>query len=332
MKKTIDETRLTGSRWQRWALAGAFVCLASANPTAWAHSANDSGPDSLKTRVREAALIAYGQVVDIQYRTSVPTRAQPKGVPHTFVTYQIQEVLRGESPATRLTLRIPGGADGQGGAFMETTAPVFALGQTDVLFVKGGAISDCQLVDCVEGRFRVFENQVFNGWGVPVVEAHKALRIGGKPRFDLNIMEMPSPSFKALLTSPEAAATINKISTKTGLSLAELERKYAIEAPKSTIVRVGYQAAPIKKDVTVESNALPAQRFGPPLTLDVFFDAVRMWSNTIGEPTTKVVMADANVKFTVADPKVTAMTAAIPPQPNISEEERLDKLNSGESK
>ncbi|MBA3964952.1 MAG: hypothetical protein H0X47_04140 [Nitrospirales bacterium] len=190
------------------------------NSSAWGHSPNDAGEGGLQSKVREASLIMYGQVVDIEYRNSEPTKEQPQGLPHTFVTYQVLEVLRGEVSDKKVTLRIPGGSDGQGGVYMVSTAPAFALGQTDVLFIKGGEIDDCQLVECVEGRFRIHENQVLNGWGVPVVEARKTLRVGGKPRFDLNVMEIPRPSFKALLERPDMKAYIDRVSRE---SKTELE-------------------------------------------------------------------------------------------------------------
>lgn len=325
-----DNVQRIGKRWQRYSVIAAFFCFVTAPLSAWAHSPNDSSPNSLRSRIRQSALIAYGQVVDIQYRNSVPTRVQPKGVPHTFVTYKIQDVLRGELDNEVLTLRIPGGADGQGGVFMETTAPAFALGQTDVLFVRGGEIGDCQLVECVEGRFRVHENQVFNGWGVPVVEALKTLQIGGKPRFDLNVMEMPSPSFKALVQRPDLQDDIERLMKETGLSLAELEAKYDQEAPKSTIVDVGYQAKPIRQDVSDAKTALPIKKYRPPLTPEVFFDAVRTLSKEIGPPTTKVVIADANAKFTVPDPRAVALPTKKPPLVDVSEEERLDTIKNGE--
>lgn len=130
-----------------------FLMMTAVAAPAWAHSPHDAGEENLRAKVREAGLIMYGQVVNIRYRNSEPTQEQPQGVPHTFVTYQVLEVLRGEASDKQVTLRIPGGANGQGGVYTVSTAPVFARGQTDVLFIKGGEIGDCQLVECVEGRF-----------------------------------------------------------------------------------------------------------------------------------------------------------------------------------
>ena len=302
----------------------AMLVMVTANAPAFAHSPNDAGEDGLQTKVRQASLIMYGQVVDIQYRNSEPTKEQPQGLPHTFVTYQTLEVLRGEVPDKRVTLRIPGGADGQGGVYMVTTAPVFALGQTDVLFVKGDEIGDCQLVECVEGRFRVHENQVFNGWGVPVVGAHKALRIGGKPRFDLNIMEMPRPSFKALLQRPSMREYVNRMSKESGQSVDELQARYDREAPRVTTVNLGNQAVPIKKDVAEEPEAIPMETYGDPLTPDIFFDAIREWSKHVGDPQSKIVMVNVKERFEIADPEVMPLEARNESLRKISDEERYD--------
>jgi hypothetical protein len=81
---------------------------------AFAHSAAEAQPGGLRDLMGRSAAVAFGKVVDIQYRNSEPTREEPNGVPHTFVTYAIDTVFRGSLPE-KFTLRIPGGADGKGG-------------------------------------------------------------------------------------------------------------------------------------------------------------------------------------------------------------------------
>lgn len=301
-----------------------LILMMTASAPAWAHSPHDAGEESLRAKVREAGLIMYGQVVNIRYRNSEPTKEQPQGVPHTFVTYQVLEVLRGEVPDKQVTLRIPGGADGQGGVYMVSTAPVFARGQTDVLFIKGGEIGDCQLVECVEGRFRVHENQVLNGWGVPVVEAHKRLRIGGVPRFDLNVMEMPRPSFKALLQRPDMRKFLDRLRMESRLSLKELQARYHREAPMTTTVNLGNQMKPINKDSSEELEATPMETYGKPLTPKMFFDAIRMWNQQVGDPQSRIMVVQARERFTVPDPEVMALGVSQEPLGKISDEERYD--------
>ena len=300
------------------------LLLVFGNASVWAHSPGAEDPNSLKSKVHEASLIMYGQVIDIQYRNSEPSKEQPQGLPHTFVTYQVEEVLRGDAPDKHLTLRIPGGADGQGGGYMVSSAPAFARGQTDVLFIKGGGIRDCQLVECVEGRFRVHENQVLNGWGVPVVEAHKTLRIGGKPRFNLNVMDLPRLSFHALLKRPGMREYVEQVSKKSRLSLKQLKARYDREAPKYTTMNLGYQDVPIAKDVVEEPMARAIEKFGKPLSPEVFFDAIRDWSQRVGKPESKVVMADVKERFFVADPKFAMIDPVKTAGQKMSNEERYD--------
>jgi len=301
-----------------------LLLLTSSHLTAWAHSPNDTTGDKLKSLVGDSSLIVYGQVVDIQYRNSEPTKEQPKGVPHTFVTYQIMETVRGKAPDERLTLRIPGGSDGQGGIYLVTSAPAFARGQTDVLFVKGGKDTDCPLVECVEGRFRVHENQVFNAWGVPVVDVRNSLRIGGQPRFDLNVMEIPQPSFETLLQRPEIRKHVDSLQRSTSHSMKELKAQYEREAPKYSVVKYGVQMDPSRKDLTEGSEALPIDTYDKPLTLNLFLQGISEWSERVGEPQVPINIVNLKERFMVPDPRLMPLEASRSLTNKISNEERYD--------
>lgn len=297
-------------------------------PGASAHSPNDTTDSNIRSLgplVAGSSLIVYGEVVDIQYRNSEPTKEQPHGLPHTFVSYKIQEVLRGKPLDDLLTLRIPGGADGRGGVYSETSSPTFARGQTDVLFVQGGRIEGCQLVDCIEGRYRVHENQVFNGWGVPVVEASKRLVIGGRPRFELNVMEVPRPSFDELLLNPDVEQRIKKVMKRRSLSLDELREVYDQEAPKFSTIKYGFEDKPTSKDVAKGPIAEVMEEFGKPLTPAAFFDAVRNWSEQFGKPGRTVVMANPRKRFKVADPQLGIMNVEKIRSEEVNEEQSKDK-------
>ncbi len=297
--------------------AAAVLAVCSSAWAVLAHSPNDSG--ALPTKVRQSSLILHGEVVDIQYRNSEPTKEQPQGLPHTFVTYRVINTLRGKPPSEKVTLRIPGGADGQGGIYMETTAPVFARRQTDVLFVRGGEIQDCPLVDCVEGRFRVHNNQVFNGWGVPVVDAKEDLRIGGRARFDLNVMDIPRPPFEALLRRPESQKLLRS------QNIEALKARYEKEAPAFYTVNYGVETAPTRGDKIQEQEATPIEEYGKPLSADAFFDAIRTWSDRVGPPRSQVVNANPSQSFRVADPRLEAMKVEREAPSQLSEEERNDE-------
>ncbi|WP_447968997.1 hypothetical protein [Nitrospira sp. M1] len=307
-------------------MVAALTCLAltTSSFTAWAHSPNDTAEHKLKSLVGESSLIVYGRVTNIVYKNSEPTKEQPKGIPHTFVTYQIMETLRGKTPDERLTLRIPGGSDGQGGMYLVTSAPAFARGQTDVLFVKGGKETDCPLVECVEGRFRVHENQVFNAWGIPVVDVQKTLRIGGKPRFDLNVMEVPRPSFETLLQRPEIRKQLDMLQRRSSQSLKELRARYEQEAPKYSVVKYGVQMDPSRKDLTENDEASAMTTYDAPLSLDRFIEGIREWSARMGTPQIPIAMANPKERFSVPDPRLMPLDAERALSPKVSNEERYD--------
>lgn len=113
----------------------------------------------------DADLVFQGTVSDIQYATSV------EGIPHTFVTYRVEDVLKGAYRASTLTLRFIGGVKVEGNVLRKLSvshAPTFVAGQQDLLMVKGNAQSQCPLVRCAQGRFRFQQGVVTNEEGTPL--------------------------------------------------------------------------------------------------------------------------------------------------------------------
>ncbi|MEO6422246.1 MAG: hypothetical protein ABIR84_06085 [Candidatus Nitrotoga sp.] len=307
-----------------FALAALMVALPAA-----AHSPNDIDPNALRSLVQQSAAVVQGKVVDIDYRNSEPTREQPYGLPHTFVTYEVEQVARGSLESKRLVLKVPGGADGSGGFYTETSAPTFARGQQDILFVLGGKIESCQLVNCADGRFRVIDGRVYNTWGVPLVEARKQLRFGGKPRFDLNVIEVPRPDFDQLMKRPEAKARIEK----EGGDLRALRKRYEEEAPKFYTVNMAQQPSESSAtDKFEEKPAEPSEKFDQPIAAAEFLKIIQELENSLGKPRQKVVMANPKLKFKVADPKMELLKAVREPRIKISDEERDDKSAIEEEK
>jgi hypothetical protein len=305
---------------KRTLLGLATVCsLLLKSPGLMAHSAAETQPGGLRDLMAQSAAVAYGTVVDIQYRNSKPTREEPNGVPHTFVTYAIKDVFRGDLPE-KFTLRIPGGADGSGGAYSESTAPTFARGESDVLFIAGGEPGDCQLVDCVEGRFRVFEGGMYNGFGVPLVEAEKALRFGGKPHFELNTMELPRPDFDKVIKQPDVVRWLeaNKID-QTGL--AELRKKFEEEAPAYYRLNMQAEGVTENDDYSGEEEAGVIEKYGDPLSTDDFFALLEHFNAELGAPEQKAVAADPTQAFIVKPPVTSVMLEAKVTEPKVSDEE-----------
>ena len=304
--------------------AVALVCGHTAG-AAWAHGPADGNGNSAEKMVASSDLIFFGQVVDIKYRTSRPTDQEPNGIPHTFVTYQIEDILRGKAPNEKIVMRFTGGSDGRGGIYTQTTTPSFANGQSDILFVKGGG-QECPLVDCVDGRFRVADGKIFNGWGVPIQSLEKGFRIGGKPRIDLNVMEVPRVPFKALMSRPEIKQLM--AGELKGKSMQEMEAAYTAEAPLVNFI--SYEA-PLDRAVNsgkrLEDSgdvSPPMENFGEGMTAAEFTSEIKKIAKTAPAPRHKVGMADPSKPFTVKPPQISKVKAAGAPE-KLNEEELKER-------
>lgn len=237
-------------------IAAVFVAsmMMSANTKVNAHGGDDNakGVDRLAT---ESALVVRGKVVRIRYRNSEPTAEEPNGVPHTFVTYRVHEVIKGSMASSTLNLRFIGGADGRGGVYMETETPVFATGQSDILFVSDDQTGGCPLVDCVGGRFRVAKNKVFDAWGFPVIQARQKLVVGDTSNVSLLTMELPRPRFERLIKRPEIKKMLRgKLASMTQ---QQLKRRYMQQAPEAMFVN--YAVLSGKPDLRRSSAAATNQ-------------------------------------------------------------------------
>lgn len=101
--------------------------------------------------LNNADLVFSGKVVDIQYKDSAD------GIPFTFVTYHVDNIIAGRADSDRVTLRFMGGRQQKGEVirYLDVSdTPEFQAGDTDVLFVRKNGLSICPLVDCAQGRFR----------------------------------------------------------------------------------------------------------------------------------------------------------------------------------
>ncbi|NEO80522.1 hypothetical protein [Moorena sp. SIO4G3] len=143
---------------------------------------NESGSEQnplLTTSVKEADFIFRGTVAKVQYRLS----SNQRGLPHTFVTYKVEETLKGRvKPGSLVTLRFIGGHDNKGNFLTVSGVPFFDVGDTDILLVKGNGKSGCPLVGCAEGRIRVINNQAFSDEGQPILLTSQEQLVYGKHR------------------------------------------------------------------------------------------------------------------------------------------------------
>ncbi|MDJ0790027.1 MAG: hypothetical protein QNK05_24790, partial [Myxococcota bacterium] len=84
----------------------------------------------------------------------------PMVFPHTFVQFQVDEVLKGKDPGPTLTLRFSGGWDGGSEMAFLADHTLFDVGDQDVLFVTNHLGQACPLVECEGGRFRLINGKV----------------------------------------------------------------------------------------------------------------------------------------------------------------------------
>ncbi|NQD37261.1 hypothetical protein HPT27_09500 [Permianibacter sp. IMCC34836] len=134
---------------------------------------------------RDAELIFQGKVIDVRYQNSI------EGLPHTFVTYQIEDVLKGKAPGKTITLRFIGGVMQAGDKqrrLQVSGVPEFIQGAQDVLMVNGNQKRICPLVRCAEGRFQLDAGYVSDGAGNTLGRDDK-----GNVRFAINPNKSTAP-------------------------------------------------------------------------------------------------------------------------------------------
>ena len=197
--------------------------------TAWSHSDEDPAQaGNLEALTEESNLVVHGSVVGVEYQTVTENGEM---VPQTRVTYQVTETLRGTAEGQTVTLQFPGGADGMGGFLAVSGVPLFQNGEEDILFVQNnGEESDCPLVKCEFGRYRVSKGQIFNAHGKPVggIKGNNAIARGSSTP-DFNTFSYPAPKFDDLIQNPQVKAAL----AQQGMSVQQARAEYAKSAPKT---------------------------------------------------------------------------------------------------
>ncbi len=103
-----------------------------------------------------AESIFRGEVTTL--RTELVTRGESRAI-FTYVTFRIQEILKGTMPASAsadhtVTLEFLGGTVGE--LTMDIVGiPRFSVGQTELLFVEKNGQQICPLVAMMFGRYRI---------------------------------------------------------------------------------------------------------------------------------------------------------------------------------
>lgn len=124
---------------------------------------------SIATRdlLAQSDLVFSGKVAKVEYKDSVD------GLPHTFVTYDVDQVISGRPDGAQVTLRFLGGRQQKGEVirYLEVSeTPEFQVGDTDVLFASKNNRSICPLAQCTSGRFRNLDGVLASDDGRAVIE------------------------------------------------------------------------------------------------------------------------------------------------------------------
>src|SRR5262245_51085667 len=98
----------------------AIVAIAVALSVGSAAEAQE-GARSLAKMTGQADLVFRGVVVRVEYALSSPSEPGEPALPHTFVTYRVDEVLHGKVSGPSLTLRFLGGLDERTGLYLRTS-------------------------------------------------------------------------------------------------------------------------------------------------------------------------------------------------------------------
>lgn len=226
---TNDRTNHTGFKLK----ITTAISIALSAQQGFSHSGIGSSPEGhLKSMVEKSQLTFLGQVANVEYRSE--KIGERGSIPVTYVTYNIEKVIRGKAIEQNLTLRFLGGSDGKGGFLSLSNSPQFQAKETDIVLLSSNGHDACPLVNCEDGRFRVTRGGVFNAHGVPV----KALTKEGviaRGDTDKSFLEFryPAPKFEDVINQPEAKARMEKL----GLSRTQAKRKFEAEAPQEIVVK-----------------------------------------------------------------------------------------------
>jgi len=145
------------------AAATATVCLAVSAVFAF-----EAPSQPLAERVATADAVVQAVVRDIEYRMSEPNGEQPP-IPFTFVTFDIERVIRGQVDGGELTLRFHGGLFPDGRFLDDPTVPLFDVGERSILLVSRNGELDVPLVGWRFGRLRVIDGRVYDDFGKPLL-------------------------------------------------------------------------------------------------------------------------------------------------------------------
>jgi uncharacterized repeat protein (TIGR01451 family) len=128
------------------------------------------GKRTFASMARDADLIIDAVVTGIAYRNSDGDGSNTVSWPHTFVTVQVLDVLKGRLAGTNLCLRFLGGLDADGDRVLNVSHMTrFDVGERSILFVRRNNFVARPLVGGSDGRLRIVNGMVYSEHGQRLV-------------------------------------------------------------------------------------------------------------------------------------------------------------------
>jgi len=151
----------------------ACAALVLAWTAAWSPARASSGRHgpTLPGLIQDSELVFKGTVINVAYRESDVQSPEHVAIPYTFVTFEIEQALKGaSSEQDRITIRCEGGPDSPGDdplILMVWEMPEFDVGERGVFFIDTDEML-CPVAEWTGGRYRIVDDQVFTALGKEV--------------------------------------------------------------------------------------------------------------------------------------------------------------------
>jgi hypothetical protein len=111
----------------------------------------------------DSDFVFQGEVIRKEFALSLPVVDDHRsgGVPHTFVTYRIERLIKGKPSPSEVTLRFLGGDVPGVRRTRISQMPMIAEGDRDIVFVRGNGRKACPMIRWGEGRIRLSHGTAF---------------------------------------------------------------------------------------------------------------------------------------------------------------------------
>lgn len=119
---------------------------------------------------KKAEFVFLGEVIDITYKSSESVSNEQRPIPHTFVSFKVEEVLKGKSNSNEtFTIRLEGGLSDDGRILVLSGSPLFDLGDRGIFFIHGNGRNVCPLVGWKQSWVRIQDEEIFTDTGVELL-------------------------------------------------------------------------------------------------------------------------------------------------------------------